>query len=254
MRARDPAVLSVLSQLAEMDRSVGRAAPVPGQAALQNLIRDLTVARLRRWVGPAPLGRLVDLGCGRGGWALRYLALAERVVGVEPDPRLVARARRAAWRARLGGRAVFLRLGLERYTRYQGVGLVCLGRPLQAFEAADLERLLALVVGGLGPGGRLYLRARVASALDGRAEPGWSRAGLEARLARFGLVVEDAFYAAALLPGAALDELGRLPPGLAGRLAVALWEVVRREPPGGRLCHFLLRVRASVDTALALAG
>ncbi len=253
-RSSDEAVLTVLGQLAEQPASLGALPPAPGQAALRKLIHELTVARLRRWLGPAPLGRVVELGCGRGERALGYLALAERVVGVEPDARLVLRARRAAWRARLGARAVFVHLGLEGYRRYQGAGLVCLGPPLQSLAGADAARLLELVARGLGPGGRIYLRARVASALDPHAGPGFTRPALEARLRATGLEVEDAFHAVALLPGAALDALRRLPPGLAGRLSEALWESLRGSRPGGRLCHLLLRVRRPAERALALAG
>jgi len=247
-------VLPALASLARGPSAAGEGGALQARAVLRGLLRGLIVARLRRWLGPASIPRLVELGCGRGVWALRYLALAEHVVGVEPDPRLVVEARRAAWQARAGGRAVFLRLGLEQFTRYQGARLVCLGRPLQAFSAGELTRLLERVVDGLGPGGRLYVRARLASALARRGSPGVTRGALLARLDALGLELEDEFFAAALLPGAALDALGQLPSELAPRLTTTFWESLPGARPGGRDCHLLLRVRATAQPALALAG
>jgi SAM-dependent methyltransferase len=249
-----PAVLPALACLARGPAAAGEGGALQARAILRGLLRELILARLRRWLGPAPVPRLVELGCGRGAWALRYLALAERVVGVEPDPRLVVVARRAAWQARTGGRAIFLRLGLEQFTHYQGARLVCLGRPLQAFPEVELSRLLERVVAALGPGGRLYLRARLSSALVRRGAPGLARGALLTHLDALGLALEDEFFAAALLPGAALDELGRLPLELVPRLTADFWESLPGERPGGKDCHLLLRVRTVARPALALAG
>lgn len=44
--------------------------------------------RLAPWTGQT----IVDLGCGTGYWLPRYAAEADRVIGVEPDPVLRARA------------------------------------------------------------------------------------------------------------------------------------------------------------------
>jgi SAM-dependent methyltransferase len=48
--------------------------------------------RLAPWAGQT----IVDLGCGTGFWLPRYAADAAEVIGIEPDPRLRARAWRAA--------------------------------------------------------------------------------------------------------------------------------------------------------------
>lgn len=45
-----------------------------------------------REIAPWPGRAIVDLGCGTGYWLSRYAAEAARVVGVEPDPALRARA------------------------------------------------------------------------------------------------------------------------------------------------------------------
>ena len=53
--------------------------------------------QLAPWAGQT----IVDLGCGTGYWLARYAQQARRVIGVEPDARVRARAERAA--ARLAG-------------------------------------------------------------------------------------------------------------------------------------------------------
>ncbi|MCC9205053.1 class I SAM-dependent methyltransferase [Arthrobacter sp. zg-Y769] len=55
------------------------------------------LVRLAPWAGRT----LLDLGCGTGFWLPRYAELARAVVGVEPDPELLAAAR-----ARPGGAEV----------------------------------------------------------------------------------------------------------------------------------------------------
>jgi SAM-dependent methyltransferase len=47
--------------------------------------------RLAPWAGKT----IVDLGCGTGFWLARYAAEAARVIGLEPDPAVRGRARRA---------------------------------------------------------------------------------------------------------------------------------------------------------------
>jgi SAM-dependent methyltransferase len=49
-----------------------------------------------RAIAPWAGRTIVDLGCGTGYWLGRYASEAARVVGVEPDPALLAVARRAA--------------------------------------------------------------------------------------------------------------------------------------------------------------
>ncbi|MCC3271759.1 class I SAM-dependent methyltransferase [Arthrobacter zhangbolii] len=55
------------------------------------------LARLAPWAGRV----ILDLGCGTGFWLPRYAELAASVIGVEPDPELLAAAR-----ARPGGASV----------------------------------------------------------------------------------------------------------------------------------------------------
>lgn len=47
---------------------------------------------LAPWAGKT----IVDLGCGTGYWLARYAGQAQRVIGIEPDPAVRARAVRAA--------------------------------------------------------------------------------------------------------------------------------------------------------------
>jgi SAM-dependent methyltransferase len=75
--------------------------PAPNQGGnpalyeLENLAVDPRGAVLERMAQAAPWdGRtLLDLGCGSGFWLPGYAAHADRVIGVEPDERLVALAR-----------------------------------------------------------------------------------------------------------------------------------------------------------------
>jgi SAM-dependent methyltransferase len=48
--------------------------------------------RIAPWAGKT----VVDLGCGAGFWLPRYAAEAGRVIGIEPDPAILARAAQAA--------------------------------------------------------------------------------------------------------------------------------------------------------------
>jgi SAM-dependent methyltransferase len=48
--------------------------------------------RIAPWAGKT----IVDLGCGAGFWLPRYAAEASRVIGIEPDPAILARATQVA--------------------------------------------------------------------------------------------------------------------------------------------------------------
>jgi SAM-dependent methyltransferase len=85
----------------------------PGLYELENLAMDpdgLVLAAMRKlapWAGRV----LVDLGCGSGYWLPGYAAEAATVIGVEPDPALLALAAARDRRARvLAGSAEHLPL------------------------------------------------------------------------------------------------------------------------------------------------
>jgi SAM-dependent methyltransferase len=67
----------------------------PALYELENLAVDPRGAVLERMAQAAPWdGRtLLDLGCGSGYWLPGYAAQADRVIGIEPDERLVSLAR-----------------------------------------------------------------------------------------------------------------------------------------------------------------
>lgn len=67
----------------------------PALYELENLAVDPRGAVLERLARAAPWdGRtLLDLGCGSGYWLPGYAAQADRVIGIEPDERLVSLAR-----------------------------------------------------------------------------------------------------------------------------------------------------------------
>ena len=73
----------------------------PELYALENeaLARDGRLDEALSSCAPWSGKTLLDLGCGTGFWLPRYAQQAARVIGVEPDPTLVARmqAQRATW-------------------------------------------------------------------------------------------------------------------------------------------------------------
>jgi SAM-dependent methyltransferase len=125
------------------------------------------------WSGPP--GSIVDVGCGVGRWAGRWLDAGHRVTGIEPAPRMAAAAR-----ARLAGRTGFtlLEATVDGADLPSGAydGVVAMGS-LQ--YAPDLPAALARVHGWLRPGGT------VAVLVD-------SLAALVTELARAGRVEEAA--------------------------------------------------------------
>lgn len=51
---------------------------------------------LRAVLGAAPVGRLLDVGCGPGSLTLLVAGLFEAAVGLDPDPGMISHARQAA--------------------------------------------------------------------------------------------------------------------------------------------------------------
>jgi SAM-dependent methyltransferase len=65
-------------------------------AALQDARADSLARDVERFVRPAGGGRMLDVGCGAGALALALAPHAREVVGVDPVPELLARARERA--------------------------------------------------------------------------------------------------------------------------------------------------------------
>ncbi len=98
---------------------------------------------------PGP--RVVDVGCGIGRWAERYLAAGHQVVGIEPSPAMATGARR-----RLGGRPGFdlRQVGIEEaFVEPSSVDLAIGMGSVQ--YSADPVGALARMTGWLVPGGTL---------------------------------------------------------------------------------------------------
>ena len=111
----------------------------------------------------APLGDLLDLGCGRGQLAVLLLeaAAADRVVGVDWDAEKVA----AAERASVGLEARFL-VGDVRTAEVAAADTVLLVDVLHYLAPAEQDALLARAAGLVRPGGRLVVR-------DASTRHGW---------------------------------------------------------------------------------
>lgn len=163
-----------------------------------------------------------DAGCGAGGQCRLWAGHGHRVFGADPNPALVALARRA------GGEGHEILYDLARPTalpwpdRSMDVALA----PALLEDVADWRACLAELVRVLRPGGVLHLGAGASGAA---ARAGWS--GLGARLACHGLASLDHVELAGL------DAHGR-----ARRAAFAL---LRAVPP--------LRCRAQLASAGVLA-
>jgi SAM-dependent methyltransferase len=95
-------------------------------------------------------GRLLDVGCGPGSVALLFARLFERVVGVDPDPGMVAEAGRAAADEGVG-HATWVRMRAEELPASLGTfRVVTFG---QSFHWMDRPLVAVAVAGMLDPGG-----------------------------------------------------------------------------------------------------
>lgn len=95
-------------------------------------------------------GRLLDVGCGPGVVALRFAQVFASVVGLDPDPGMVAEAQRAAADDRVDN-AVWVRMRAEDLPASLGTfRVISFG---QSFHWMDRPRVAAAVHGMLDPGG-----------------------------------------------------------------------------------------------------
>lgn len=97
--------------------------------AVSSALRPSAAAELAHWGGPRLVRgkRVLDLGCGDGRLALGMAAYAKSVAGLDPDPPLIASARR---RARASG---------ARNVRFQVGAAQTLPYPSGAFDVVILS-------------------------------------------------------------------------------------------------------------------
>jgi ubiquinone/menaquinone biosynthesis C-methylase UbiE len=137
-------------------------------------LQDRTgLVRWRRWLAQGARGRVLDLGTGTGRM-LPYYPAAARVVGLDPLPAALGRARRRARHVPLVvGRAESLPFRDGAFDTVVGSLVLC--------SVADPARVLAEVRRVLAPGGELRLVEHVRSARPWRArvqdwiQPAWTR-------------------------------------------------------------------------------
>lgn len=176
-------------------------------------------------VDPQPDDRILDIGCGTGSLAARLGRVAE-VVGVDPDPAVLARARAKA--AKKGARARFAQgfLSVERLPDdWRPTKAVC-SLVMHQTPLAEKRRIVGEVHALLAPGGifcladygrqpgpvqRMLFRALVQS-VDGVKNTEPNAQG----------VIENLLAEAGFAPSAPM-RLIRTPTG-----AVSLWRAVRQ--------------------------
>jgi ubiquinone/menaquinone biosynthesis C-methylase UbiE len=95
-------------------------------------------------------GRLLDAGCGPGTATLRLAPLFEAVVGLDPDPEMLACASRAAARRGIGN-ATWIRQRAEALPA--GLGSFRVVTFAQSFHWMDRPRVASAVATMLDPGG-----------------------------------------------------------------------------------------------------
>lgn len=137
-------------------------------------LQDRTgLVRWRRWLAQGARGRVLDLGTGTGRMLPHYPP-AVRVVGLDPSPAALGRARRRGRRVPLVvGRAESLPFRDGAFDTVVGSLVLC--------SVADPGRALAEVRRVLAPGGELRAVEHVRSARTWRArvqdwiQPAWTR-------------------------------------------------------------------------------
>jgi ubiquinone/menaquinone biosynthesis C-methylase UbiE len=148
--------------------ALGRVAPVRFYDAVAALLRErLWRSLVVGHVAPRPDEVVVDVGCGTGSLALRlrHVRPEARIVGVDPDPDVLAVARRKADAA---GVALEWRVGmgdaLEAVVGAGSAGVVVSSLVLHQCPMAMKRAVLASMHTVLAPGGRLVI-----------ADYGWQR-------------------------------------------------------------------------------
>jgi SAM-dependent methyltransferase len=170
---------------------------------------------------------LIDLGTGPGLLALGFAPFVGRIVGVDPEPAMLATAREAAARARLDftlieGKAEDLPDDIGRFD------IITIGRALHWMERVATLRLLERL---LAPDGALLICAS-SSAADGRnawldtyneARKTWADASLAPTMGRGARVHREL---AAFLDGSALHVASEIK--VETRHAIAVTDLARR--------------------------
>ncbi|MDA5141501.1 class I SAM-dependent methyltransferase [Streptomyces sp. AD681] len=125
-------------------------------------------------------GRLLDLGCGPGTVALRLAGLFDEVVGVDPDPGMLAEAARGAADLEVADKVRWVRARAEELPA--GLGDFTVVTLAQSFHWMDRERVAATVRGMLRPGGALVHISDLKGetrAVDGLPNPPVPRAAID---------------------------------------------------------------------------
>ncbi|MFD8808557.1 class I SAM-dependent methyltransferase [Streptomyces sp. NPDC059597] len=121
-------------------------------------------------------GRLLDVGCGPGTLTLRFAHLFAEAVGVDPDPWMIAEARRLSLAAGTADRTVWVRARAEELPG--GLGAFDVAAFGQSFHWMDRPRVAATVRDLLRAGGALVHVAEVKGG-GGGGETGWPRVPYE---------------------------------------------------------------------------
>jgi SAM-dependent methyltransferase len=110
-------------------------------------------------------GRLLDVGCGPGSLSLLLAPLFAEVVGVDPDPGMVAEAGREAKRLQVAN-ARWIELPAEALPG--GLGTFRVATFAQSFHWMDRERVAATVRGMLDPAGAwVHVHATTHQGIEG---------------------------------------------------------------------------------------
>jgi SAM-dependent methyltransferase len=107
-------------------------------------------AAMKNALGLDGTGRLLDVGCGPGTVALRVAHLFAEVVGVDPDPGMLAEAERLAVERGVAN-ATFVRARAEELPA--GLGTFAVATFAQSFHWMDRAQVAATVRAMLTPGG-----------------------------------------------------------------------------------------------------